>query len=149
MGLLDDKLVVIDHHIAKIGGQINHTRRKGHIVDGLAQCHHGILDFGHVHDRAIRFDDINIGIGVHHDEVILVAVVVNLLNDHIGQVIDNAQRLVFIGLLVESEQITRREVVNPVLSIGHSSHVPAKCRVELPVTNGILGASKQGCHHSQ
>ena len=163
--LLEDKLAVIDHRVAEVGRQINQAVGKGHVVDTLAHRHHNILDFGHVHDRSVRLDDVYVGIAIDHDQVILFAVVVNLLDDHVAQAVHEAQRFVFIGLLVQAEEVALNhvnrmrmsfviiddtrgaasQVIHPVLGLGHRKHLRADKRgVKAPITDSRLGRRGNG-----
>ena len=53
MRLLDDKLTILYHCIAEVGGKINQPGAKGHVIDFLARSHHSILDLGHIHHFAV------------------------------------------------------------------------------------------------
>ena len=67
---LDDELVVVNHHIAKAGCQIDESGSKGHIVDGLARCHDGVFDLRHVDDGAVAQDDVDVIVVVDDDQVV-------------------------------------------------------------------------------
>ena len=144
---LDDKLAVVDGDITEVGGYIDQTWCEGHIVDGLAGGQHGILDFGHVDDAAVALDDIDIGVGVDDDQIILVAVVVDLGNHHVAQVVDATQGLVLLRVFVQPEQVGPRQIIDPLVTLGYRADFVADERgVYVPIPDSMLCRSAQSEH---
>ena len=139
MRLLDNHLAVVDHHIAKASGQIHQARSKSDIVDGPARTQHSIFDFGHIDNSSITQDDIDVGVFVHHHEVVLVAIVIDIGNAHIAQLVYLTQGLILLSGLIQAKEVFPRLVINPFAGFNHRGHrIAHKRRVNSPITNGIL-----------
>ena len=78
---------IIDHHIAKLRGDIELAVGERHMVDTLVILNHRFLDVGDVILVAIGREDINIGILIGNHKIVLVVVVINARCEHVGQVV--------------------------------------------------------------
>ena len=111
MRFLHNHLAVVDNHIAEVSSQIHQPGSEGHVVDGTARGEYRVFDFRHIHHRAVAADDVDIGVAVHHNNIILGAIVIDVGNAHVAQVVDLAQRLVLASGLVQAEQMRTRLVI--------------------------------------
>ena len=113
-------LLVVEHHIAEVGGEI-HTafRSEVHIVDGFGLRERSRLDFWKIDNIALAGDDVDIRIVVHHHQIATVIVVVNIANHHIVKVVGAVQTLVFLSAFIEAIQTAAHQIIHLIAHIHH------------------------------
>ena len=113
-------LLVVQHHIAEVGGKI-HTpfRSEVHIVDGLGLRERGRLDFWKIDNIALTGDDVDIRIVVHHHQIATVIVVVDIANHHIIKVVGAVEALVFLSAFIEAIQTAAHQIIHLIAHIHH------------------------------
>ena len=117
MRLLHHELVVVDDDVAEVGGNEHVGAGEADFVHLLRRRDDGVLQFGHVDDFPVVGNHVDVGVGVHHHQIVFGVVVEDVRDVDVRQVVLPRQRLVLLCALVEAEQASADEVVHLVAGV--------------------------------
>ena len=112
------KSLVVEHDVAKRGGDINLAVGECDIIDNFGPVQYHFLDGWNIDYLAIIIDDVDVAVVIGNYKILLVVVVINLTDFSAVEHIVGIKHLIGSSFLVVAVKASARKIINTIACIN-------------------------------